>query len=139
MASSCVLCFGDGKNKKEENTMKILREFAIILFVSFLGEILNYVIPLPIPASVYGMILMLLALCFGMVKVDQVKNTADFLIEIMPPMFIPAAVGLVVVWKDLKNILVPVIVIMVVSTVLVMVVTGRTSQWIIRRKEKGGN
>lgn len=118
--------------------MKILRQFAIILFISFLGEILNYMIPFPIPASVYGMVLMLIALCTGIVKVEQVKNAADFLIEIMPLMFIPAAVGLIDVWGELQSILVPVVVIMVVSTICVMAVTGRTSQWIIRRKEKGG-
>ena len=42
--------------------MKLLKQFLIILFVSFLGEILNYLIPLPIPASIYGILIMFLAL-----------------------------------------------------------------------------
>ena len=63
--------------------MKYLKQFTIILFVSFLGELLHLVIPLPIPASVYGLVLMLLALCFGILHLEQVKAAADFLIEIM--------------------------------------------------------
>ena len=74
--------------------MKFMKQFGIILAVTFLGEALKYVIPLPIPASIYGLVLMLLALCTGILKLDQVKEAATFLIEIMPMMFIPAAVGL---------------------------------------------
>jgi holin-like protein len=65
--------------------MKYLRQFCIILFVSFLGEMLHIVIPLPVPASVYGLVLMLLALCTGILKQEQVGAAADFLIEIILP------------------------------------------------------
>ena len=115
--------------------MKFMKQFGIILAVTFLGEALKYVIPLPIPASIYGLVLMLLALCTGILKLDQVKEAATFLIEIMPPMFIPAAVGLIVTWSDLKVILVPVLVITCITTVFVMVVTGRTAQAVMHLKE----
>mgnify|MGYP002243399326 CR=1 FL=1 len=72
------------------------------------------------------------------VKLSQVKIAADFLIDIMPPMFIPAAVGLIVVWGDLKEILIPVVVITCLSTVIVMVCTGKVTQTLIRRKQKTG-
>ena len=71
-------------------------------------------------------------------KLSQVKIAADFLIDIMPPMFIPAAVGLIVVWGDLKEILIPVVVITCLSTVIVMVCTGKVTQTLIRRKQKTG-
>ena len=74
--------------------MKYVRQFCIILVFSFLGEILHTLIPLPIPASVYGLVLLLIALCVKIVKVEQVKEASKFLIEIMPVMFIPAAAGL---------------------------------------------
>ena len=86
----------------DEIIMLYLRQFCIILFVSFLGELLHVMIPLPIPASVYGLILMLSALCTGIIKINQVKEAAGFLIEIMPVMFIPAAVGLLKSWSFLK-------------------------------------
>ena len=114
--------------------MKYLRQFCIILFVSFLGELLHILIPLPIPASVYGLVLMLLALCSGILKLAQVKEAADFLIEIMPVMFIPAAVGLLESWSALQSIWLPVIVITILTTVIVMAVTGQVTQRMIRRE-----
>ena len=78
--------------------MKYLKQFGIILGLSLLGELLNYLIPLPVPASIYGLVLMFLCLHFKVIKLGDVKETAVFLIEIMPLMFIPAAVGLVNAW-----------------------------------------
>lgn len=116
--------------------MKLLYQFGIIMAVTFLGEVLHFLLPLPIPASIYGLVLMLLALATKTVRLHQVKQAGDFMIEIMPPMFIPAAVGLVTVWADLRDILVPVVVITFLTTVIVMVCAGRVSQWMIRRAKK---
>ena len=115
--------------------MKYLRQFGIILAVTCAGEIMKYFIPLPIPGSIYGLILMFVLLLTKLIKVEHVKETGEFLIEIMPPMFIPAAVGLIVTWSDLKAILVPVLVITCITTVFVMVVTGRTAQAVMHLKE----
>lgn len=108
--------------------MKFLRQFMIILLLSFLGEVLKMFIPLPIPASVYGLVLMLLCLVTGILKTSQVKEAAFFLIEIMPVMFIPAAAGLIDSWKVLQPLLLPILVITVVITIFVMVVTGKIAQ-----------
>jgi len=117
--------------------MKYFRQFFLILAISFAGEIL---LPLPVPASIYGLVLMLLALVTGIVKIEQVKDTAVFLIEIMPVMFIPAAVGLLDSWSVLRPTIVPVIVITVLTTIIVMVVTGRVTQNVIRKgREKEEN
>lgn len=121
--------------------MKFLRQFAVILFVSLLGEILHILIPLPIPASVYGLLIMLLALCTGILKLSQVRETADFMIEIMPVMFIPAAVGLLDSWPALQPVWLPVILITVITTIIVMAVTGLVTQYMIRKgksKEQNG-
>lgn len=116
--------------------MKYVRQFAIILLFSFLGEFLHELIPLPIPASVYGLILLLVSLCTGLIKKEQVQDGAKFLIEIMPVMFIPAAAGLLVSWEALRPICIPVIVITVVTTVLVMASTGLVTQGIIQKEKK---
>ena len=116
--------------------MKYLRQFAIILFVSLLGELLRILIPLPLPASVYGLVLMLVALTTGMLKVHQVKAAADFLIEIMPVMFIPAGVGLLDSWPALRSVWIPVVLITLLTTIIVMAVTGQVAQKIIRKEEK---
>ena len=116
--------------------MIYLRQFLIILLLSFLGEVLNRILSFPIPASVYGLVLMLIALCTGILKVDQVKEASDFLIEIMPIMFIPAAAGLVESWGVLKPVILPVGVITVVTTVVVMAVTGLVTQGMIRKEKR---
>ncbi|ADZ84391.1 CidA/LrgA family protein [Cellulosilyticum sp. ST5] len=115
--------------------MKYVRQFGIILGITFIGEILNSIVPLPIPASIYGLVLMLILLVTGVIRLEQIKETGVFLIEIMPMMFIPAAVGLMVSWQSLESILLQVIVITLISTVLVMVVAGKITQWIVYRKE----
>ena len=116
--------------------MRYARQFGIILAVTFLGEILKSVIPLPIPASIYGLLLMLFALKTKIIALESVKGAADFLIEIMPMMFIPAAVELIDAWNVLQPILLQVAVITVVSTVGVMAVSGRGTQMVIRIERK---
>ena len=73
--------------------MKYLKQFGIILVLSFIGELLNHVLPLPVPSSIYGIILMFICLKTGLIPLEEVDETGRFLIEIMPLMFIPAAVG----------------------------------------------
>lgn len=116
--------------------MKYLRQFLIILAISFIGELLNSLLPLPVPASIYGMAILFICLCTGIIKLDSVKETGNFLIEVMPVMFIPAGVGLMASWGVLKPMLIPVSIITVVAIVTVMAVTGRVSQMIIRHEEK---
>lgn len=119
--------------------MKYMRQFGIILGVTWVGEILKHYIPLPIPASIYGLIIMLILLMTGIVKVQSVKTVATFLIEIMPLMFIPAAVGLLTSWGQLKRIIVPVCIITVISTVVVMVISGKVTEFALTsgRKKNG--
>ena len=116
--------------------MKYIKQFLVILGITFLGEILKLCLPLPIPASIYGMVIMFFGLMTGIIKLDMVTDTGRFLIEIMPVMFIPAAVGLIDSWGILKPICVPVIVITFITTIVVMVASGRVTQWVIRW-EKG--
>lgn len=115
---------------------KILRQFVIILLISFLGELLKAALPLPVPASVWGLILMLAALKTGVLKLSQVSDAAVFLIEIMPVMFIPAGVGLLNAWGVLKPVWIPISVITVVTTVLVMAVAAKVTQAVIQNSKK---
>ena len=116
--------------------MKHVYRLSIILGISFLGELLNQWIPLPVPAGIYGLILMLIGLCTGIVPLEKVRGTGRFLIEIMPVMFIPAGVGLMTSWETLRAIIVPVSVITVITIITVMIATGWVSQVMIRRAKK---
>lgn len=116
--------------------MKYVKQFFIILLISFVGELFKYLIPLPIPASIYGMVLLFAALMTGLIKLEDVKDVGKFLIEIMPLMFIPAGVGLMESWGDLNSMLVEVIVIILVSTVLVMGVSGKVTELVLKRSAR---
>lgn len=115
--------------------MEKLKEFGIILLFSFIGEILNRIIPLPVPASIYGIVLLFAALMTGIVKLKSVEKAGAFLIEIMPVMFIPAAVGIMNSAPLIKKSFWEYIIITVVSTVAVMAVSGLVTQLIIRRQK----
>lgn len=108
--------------------MKYLRQFSIILLISLIGEMLHSLIPLPVPASIYGLAILFAALIGGFLSLDKVKETGYFLIEVMPLMFIPAAVGLLGAYHVLMPVLLPYMVITLVSTLMVMLVAGRVTQ-----------
>ena len=116
--------------------MKLLKQLLIILTVALTGEVLSALIPLPIPSSIYGVVLMLALLISGLLKVEQIKAVSSFLVEIMPVMFVPAAVGLMQSYHLLAPSLGAYAVITVVSTVAVMVVSGRVTQHVIHNKNK---
>ena len=115
--------------------MKFVLQFLIIMVFAFVGELLHYFIPLPIPASIYGIVLLFLALDLKVVKVSDIEQTSSFLIAIMPLMFLPPAVGVIESWDLIQGAWLPYVVVTVVSTVVVMAVSGRVTQRIIR---KGG-
>lgn len=119
--------------------MKLLKQFLIILAISFIGELLKYLLPLPVPASIYGMVILFIGLLTGIIPLASVKDAGKFLIEIMPVMFIPAGVGLMSSWGTLKPVLLPVSIITVVALITVMAATGRVSQFVIRRQKRKEN
>ncbi|MBQ2690678.1 MAG: CidA/LrgA family protein [Clostridia bacterium] len=117
--------------------MKYLRQLCIIMLVSFAGEAVRAILPFPIPASIYGLVIMMVLLMTKLLPLSAVEETADFLVGIMPVMFIPAAVGLMGAWGELRPVLLPVAAILVITTVLVMAVTGRITQLLMKMR-KGG-
>ena len=122
--------------QKGTRYMKYLKEIAIIFGITMVGEILNELIPLPVPAGVYGLFILLGLLCTKIVKLEDVAATGNLLLDIMPLMFVPAAVGLLEKYKELTSILIPFIVISAVSTLLVMAVTGKTTEFILKQQKK---
>ena len=118
--------------------MKYLRQFSIILLVTCIGEVIRYFVPLPIPGSIYGLVLMFVLLCTKVIHLEDVKEAAVFLIEIMPVMFIPAAVALMDSFSALQPILIPALITIIVCNIVVMVVTGKTAQFIISKDKKKG-
>lgn len=123
--------------------MKYIKQICIILGICLIAEILEYLIPLPIAASIYGLVIMLAALMTKVIKLEDVENVSDFLTGNLAIMFIPATVGIMASVEEMKKMLIPLLVISVVTTFLVMSVTGWVTQAIMgrdgkKKEEKGG-
>jgi holin-like protein len=102
---------------------------------TFVGEAIQRLLPLPIPGSVYSLVLLFLALCIGLVKLEQVKDAAHFLTSILPILFVAPAVGIVEYWELVSDNLIPIILLILATTVLTFGISGGITQWLSR---KGG-
>lgn len=116
--------------------MIYLRQFMVIALISLIGELFSFLIPLPIPASIYGIVILLALLISGRLKADSIRGAATFLIQIMQVTFIPAGVGLMESFGLLRSSLAAYLTILVVSTYAVMIVSGLVTQHVIRKTQK---
>ena len=124
------------KTRKGSSDTKYIFQFGRILAFCFLGEVLHAVLPLPVPASVYGLVLLLAALTAGIVKLEQVKETGTYLTGIFPLLFVPAAAGIMELWAEMGQLLLPILIAILPVTVLVMAAAGRTTQALTARNKK---
>lgn len=115
--------------------MKYLPQFLIILGFTLLGEALQRIVPLPIPASVYGIVLLFLALCFRLVRPEQVKEAGGFLTSILPLLFVAPVVGILENWAQIRGALASMALLVLASTVLIFGIAGRITQAVMG---KGG-
>ena len=115
--------------------MRYVIQFCRILGFCFAGELCSRLLPLPIPASIYGLVLLVLALRLGLIRLEQIRETALFLTKIFPLLFIPAAVGVMELGAELEAMLLPASIALIPVTVLVMAVSGLVTQALSRRKE----
>ena len=118
--------------------MKYVKQILVILLITSIGEFLNIFLPFPISGFIYGMALLFISLCLGVVKLDQIDETARFLLNVMPILFIPSAVGIMEKWSELQHIWWQIIIIIILTTVFVMAVSGLVTQAIIKR-DRGQN
>lgn len=116
--------------------MKYMLQFALILLISALGELLSAVVPLPVPAGIYGMGMLFVCLWLGIIPLDAVRGTGKYLLDVMPVMFVPAAVGLMSCWNDLRAMLVPALAAIVPLTLCIMAAAGGVTQRLVGGHKK---
>ena len=117
--------------------MNYIFQLAIIFGISFIGEFLNAVLPLPIPASVYGLAILFFLLCTKIVKLNQVETVAEYLISIMPLFFIEPTVSIINSYGLVKGNIWALFIACFLSFVTVLGVTGLAAQIIIKMQKKG--
>lgn len=116
--------------------MKFLRQILLIFLFSFLGELLRSLIPMPIPASIYGMVLLFIALSAKIVKLEDIKSAGGFLTSLFPLLFVAPVVSLMDCWADIAPKLVPILFILIFSALVCFFVAGRFTQRLMKRKEE---
>lgn len=116
--------------------MHYVYQFLIIGGITFLGELCHIFIPLPIPSSVYGMVLMFISLLSGLIKEENIQEMADFLLLIMPVMFIGPSVGVMENYIDISNHFLIFMFVVLISTVLIMSVTAVVAEFLLKRGNK---
>ena len=114
--------------------MRYFKQALVIFAFSCLGQALQWLIPLPIPAAIYGFVLLFLALMSGLLKKEHIEETAGFLISVMGILYVAPAVNLLAYYEIIAPKLAGVITVVITSTVLVFAVAGLVTQW-LRRKE----
>ncbi len=113
--------------------MKYIFQFAIISGITFVAEVLNILLPFPVPASIYGMVILFLLLCLKVIRPEQIQDAADFLLGIMPIFFISANVGLMKCFDVMDGATFGILfAASFVSTIVTLAVTALVSQAIIR-------
>ena len=115
--------------------MKYLKQIALIVLFSFLGEICRAMIPLPVPASIYGMVLMFAALSLKIVKLEQVGEAGRFLTSVLPVLFVAPLVSLMDCWSVLRENIASLAVITAVTTVTTFAAAGFVTRWIMGGKK----
>ncbi len=119
--------------------MKIIIQIAILFSICWLSQIVEALLPIAFPASVIGMVLLLLLLLFRVLRVDHIREKSDFLLSNMAFFFIPAGVSIINYFDVLASSLLPFLVVCVVSTVLTFAVTAwavRLTRILLERREK---
>ena len=117
--------------------MKYLHEAVIIAAVTFAAEIIKFCVPLPVPASIYGLILLFVLLKSGVVKLEQIEHVGGLLLELMPLLLVPASVSVLADLETVRTMLAPLLLAGFLGTALVMLTAGRTAQRIIRSRRGG--
>lgn len=122
--------------RKGQILLQYFSQFMIILSFSLVGEALQRLIPVSIPASVYGIVLLFLALWIRLVKVEQVKTVGGFLTSILPVFFVSPVVGILENWALIKGAVLVIFLLVAASTAATFVISGRITQRIAEKEEK---
>lgn len=115
--------------------MKYIYQCCLIFLFTFIGEVLARLVPVPVPAAIWGLILMFIALCTKLVKEEQIRDSARWMVSILPILFVAPTVNLMDSAGILLPNLLPVLVILVVTTLLTFLASGETTQLLLKKKE----
>lgn len=115
--------------------LKLFREALIILGIYLFGEVLSSSLHLPVPGNILGMIILFILLYTKVVKVENISNVTNFLLNHLSFFFIPAGVGLMTSIGIVKSTWWQILLICLVTTSIIIGITGTIVQ-VISKKTK---
>lgn len=110
--------------------MKLFRQSIIIVGIYLMGELLSKNFKLPIPGNIIGMLLLFILLCTNIVKVTQIEDVSNFLLDHLAFFFIPAGVGLLNSFNIVKDNFLGLIIICLLTTIVTIASTGLVAQYV---------
>lgn len=116
--------------------MNIMGELALIFIICLVGEGVAALLPVAFPASVISMVLLMVLLLAGVVKDRQIQTVSHFFVANMAFFFLPSFVGLLEHVELLKNSLLPLLFIVILTTPVVYLATGWTVRLLMLRMRK---
>ncbi len=116
----------------------MIRQCAILFGCLALGELLVLLTGIPFPSSIIGMLLLTLLLKLGVIRIEWVKGLSDFLVDNIGFFFVPPGVAVMLYFDIIRAEFWPIVVSAVVSTVLVLAVTGWVHQFYGRITDRKG-
>ena len=116
--------------------MKIIKQVGILFGICWISLAVEAVLPIPLPASVIGLVLLLLCLASGLIKIHHIQEKTDFLLGNMAFFFVPAGVSIIRYFDVLRSAAIPIGVICLVTTVLTFGATAWSVQLTVRLMKK---
>ncbi len=120
-----------------EAKQTLLKQFSIILSIYFLGELLQKAFGLPVPGNVIGMLLLFFGLSAGVIKLEMIDKISGFLLDNLAFFFLPAGVSLITCFTLLEGKWTAILEISILSTVVILAVTGLTVELVKKYLNKG--
>jgi len=116
--------------------MKMMYQIGILFGVCLLGQAISGFLPISFPGSVLSMIILFLLLFFRVIKVDHIRQKADFLLKNMSFFFIPAGIGILSSFDLIRSSILPLITVIIVTTILTFGATALTVQGVIALQDR---
>lgn len=120
---------------KVRNIFFILIQLLVLWLIYQVGIYMVKISHLPIPGNVMGMLILFILLCTGIIRLDWVDKVSSLLIKHLSFFFIPVSVGLMTLGQVFIKNGIALIIVLVISTLVGIVVSGSLSQVLVTRKE----
>jgi holin-like protein len=116
--------------------MKMMLQIGVVFGICLIGQTISVFLPIAVPGSVISMVLLFLLLFFKVLKVDHIRKKADFLLQNMAFFFIPAGVGILANLPAIKDYILPLLAVVVLTTFITFGASALTVQGVIAVQER---